>query len=369
MTSFIHTSDRLSFKRCRRRWNWASHLRGNLKPVKTARPLQFGSAIHRAMEVYYNPVTWNWVRHGTPEQRAVVERLVLDVFREEMLYDRRTAIIENDDKPLNAEEEAEWQEHLELGQGMLRHYFTWAPPRDTFTPIGVEIDFYVLIPDVLDEKGEAVYYRGRIDLLVQDDWGYYWIIDHKTTARMDDGTEHLELDEQMGSYQWALEKQLGIPIAGSVYNELYKGYPQPPTMNKVQRQGRWFSVNKTQDTSYAMYLQTLIEYNEPIELYREVLDHFRLNGKQWFRRTQIHRSPHEMKEMGERISMEAMDMVDPNIRLYPNPSRFSCRWCPFRTPCLMVNDGSDVQWILNSNFRKGSYVDPDDETDELVDAD
>jgi hypothetical protein len=166
----------------------------------------------------------------------------------------------------------------------------------------------------------------------------------------------------MGSYQWALEQQLGIPIAGSVYNELYKGMPQPPAMNKVQRQGRWFSVNKMQDTSYALYLQTLLEYNEPIELYKDILEHLRVSGKQWFRRTQIHRSPNEMRELGERITMEAQDMIDPNIKLYPNPSRFSCKWCPFRTPCIMMNDGSDVEWILNEQYVKGNYVEPSHDT-------
>jgi hypothetical protein len=335
-----------------------------LRPLKVARPLQFGSAMHRAWEVYYDPQTWPLVRNGTPEERAAVERTVLDVFREEMLFDRKMALINSGQPALDAEDQEEWETHLKMGVGMLEQYFRWAPTVDKFTPLGVEIDFYVEIPGVLDQEGQAVFYRGKIDLLVQDDWGLYWIIDHKTTARMDDNMSFLELDEQMGSYQWALEQQLGIPIAGSVYNEAYKGVPEAPAMNKVQRQGRWFSVNKQQDTSYALYMQTLLEYNEPIELYRDILEHLRLNGKQWFRRTQIHRSPDEMRELTERIRMEATEMLDPNLFIYPNPGRFACNWCAFRTPCLMKNDGSDVTWYLNDLYVRSEYVGPDiDDTD------
>lgn len=46
----IRTSDRLLFKRCRRRWGWNSHLRGNLAPKTNAAPLWTGSGFHFALE-------------------------------------------------------------------------------------------------------------------------------------------------------------------------------------------------------------------------------------------------------------------------------------------------------------------------------
>src|SRR6516164_542862 len=56
----IHASDRATFKRCRRRWDWSSPMRVNLVPrVDTGTvvmPLWFGSGIHWALSQYYDPV-------------------------------------------------------------------------------------------------------------------------------------------------------------------------------------------------------------------------------------------------------------------------------------------------------------------------
>src|SRR5436190_20967423 len=56
----IHTSDRGTFKRCRRLWNWKSPSRMNL--VQRADiygisvPMWFGNGIHYALEQMYHPV-------------------------------------------------------------------------------------------------------------------------------------------------------------------------------------------------------------------------------------------------------------------------------------------------------------------------
>src|SRR3954468_7715100 len=49
----IRTSDRIGFKRCRRRWGWNSHLRGNLGPKEAQNPLWFGTGMHFALEDYH----------------------------------------------------------------------------------------------------------------------------------------------------------------------------------------------------------------------------------------------------------------------------------------------------------------------------
>src|SRR5215471_11175705 len=55
----IHASDRGTFKRCRRKWDWSSPMRRNLQPnVEMMRPdknLWFGTGIHYALAQYYNP--------------------------------------------------------------------------------------------------------------------------------------------------------------------------------------------------------------------------------------------------------------------------------------------------------------------------
>lgn len=351
----IHTSDRISFKRCRRRWDLGSLLRQRWRPIEKPTPLAFGTSIHKALEVLYKPETWNWLW----DDRAwilyenVVATFLADHDREKADYLKLMGR-----ESLDEEQQAKYRELRTLGERMLRGYFKWHRDRDKdLRPIASELSFRVPILDeegntIYDSKGRALVYQGRIDLLVQDKWNEYWIWDHKTTARLEDAVAHLELDEQLGSYNWALQKQLKIKIAGNVYNELYKGFAEPPARNKVQRQGRWFSVNKQQDTSYELYKQTLLENDEPLEPYEDILRYLKVEGKTYFRRTQVHRSQAELREMEERIRNEALDMIDPNIRIYPNPNRFSCQWCHFRSVCLAMNDDTDHDWILHNNFTQ-----------------
>src|SRR5438477_5905716 len=55
----VHQSDRGTFRRCRRRWNWSSPMRNNLRTRAdisgVSMPLWFGSGIHYALEQYYHP--------------------------------------------------------------------------------------------------------------------------------------------------------------------------------------------------------------------------------------------------------------------------------------------------------------------------
>src|SRR6266403_6085025 len=53
----IHTSERKSFRSCRRRWDWTS--RQMYYPRTTPAPLEFGVAFHAAMEKFYEPTTWH----------------------------------------------------------------------------------------------------------------------------------------------------------------------------------------------------------------------------------------------------------------------------------------------------------------------
>jgi hypothetical protein len=49
--------------------------------------------------------------------------------------------------------------------------------------------------------------------------------------------------------------------------------------------------------------------------------------------------------------MEALDMLDPKLRLYPSPGRFGCNFCAFQQPCRSKNDGSDYEYDLATNFE------------------
>jgi hypothetical protein len=306
----------------------------------------------------------HWVREGNESQRTGVQNLALNGFRESMKASRDVYEATNG-APMSEEELNEFLDDYELGQKMLRNYFAWAPNHDMFRVLAVEWEFEIPIGVTAD--GEQVVYKGRIDMVIEDDWGDVWIVDHKTIGRREDTVEYLELDEQLGSYAWAWAMLKGQTVAGCIYNQLYKGTPEPPARNINLRQGRWYSVNKQQDTTYELYLKTLQEAGEPLEPYGDMLDYLKYQSKQYFIRTQVHRSVKELKNLGKQIELEAIDMLD-NPSIYPNPNKWHCKWCSFREPCLATNDDSDVNWILNTNYHKETPLDRPIDIDEANDG-
>jgi hypothetical protein len=370
----IHTSDRIAFKKCRRAWDYSSKLRQNRTAIKVPLPLDFGTAIHAGLETWYEPLTWTL-------DRETIFTAALARFHEVRREQKKEYFkYTNGDWP-DEEQEAEYEDSLVLGTGMLRGYMEWSVAQDAgFRPIGVEVPFEVPIdvPDGVSLRGTGfcdvdgklfvehdltsptmyvpVVYRGRIDILMEEiETRYHWIWDHKTVGRdLDGATEFLELDEQCTSYGWAYWATTGIRPRGIVYNQLWKGVAAPPAVLDRAYKGRWLSTNKQQATSYELFLETA-QSEDPgglkQGLYDEYLAYLKNEGKTYFRRTQVPRSPRELENMGKQVAYEAMDMLD-NPFIYPNPNQFGCKWCMFRSACLVANEGGDVKYVIDSQFKE-----------------
>lgn len=350
----IRTSDRIQFKRCRRSWDFSSFTRMNVRPEFNPKPLDFGIALHEAWGVYYDPDFWHIPRESIMDTAIAKFLATCD----EQLKTYRDRGLEMD-----YELEKDFNERKDLGVNMLQHYVKWAKPLDNFTPVRVEYDFevpiidpdtgeqmYCVCPEHMDDPWQVVY-RGRIDGIVKDELGFYWILEHKTAGILGD-PGHLVLDEQCTSYAWAL-LHYGIRVKGVIYNEALKDYPTPPTRLVNTRQGRNYSVNKQQRTTYDVYLQTLIDNDEDISLYEDILQYFKDNGNPYFRRTQVHRNEYELKNLGIQVAYEARDHLRPDLHIYPNPSRINCGGCSYKQPCIMMNDGSDWEWYIKEFFVEG----------------
>lgn len=351
----IRTSDRLAWKKCRRAHHLGSIMHRNLIPVRGSKPLEFGTDMHEAWGVLYDPDTWHLLRN--PKTRPPILEVV-----------RQTFIVANKEHKkgyadngggYSVDVDEDFKEREELGLGMLDAYFDWQIGVDDFTPTYVEVDFEVpILTPTGDEylcecHGWPVVYQGRLDGIVQDKFGWYWILEHKTTGQMGP-TEHLALDEQTGSYAWAVQYMLGIRVQGVIYNEAVKKLAHPPIRLLRPREGRNFSVNKQADTTYEMVLRTLSEEGERLELYEDYLNFLKLQGNKFFRRVQVHRNLNELRDQGLRIYHEVREMLNPETVPYPNPSRFNCGWCAFRSPCIAMNDGSDYEFLLQEDYRERS---------------
>ena len=350
----------MNFKRCRQLWDFGSKLRLNYEPLKMPKALDFGTAIHKALEVYYDPTTW----HDYEIRSTLAMKAFYDIIEQQ----KQKQLKITGDSTLIFEFEQDFVERRDLGKAMLLNYFSYSKENDNFTPIATELDFEVpiFIPNgykshltsrfhqfsFLDESGVLFYekkpvvYQGRIDLLIQDEKGRYVIVDHKTATNFGDLT-WLELDEQCTSYGWALEHVLGLDVSGILYNQIRKKAPSTPAVLK----NGMLSVAKNSDTTYEMFKATAESLGHDLSMYSDHLQYLKDNPKEFVRRTFVRRTEKEYETQSLRIFLEALEMIqDPLI--YPNPTSMNCNGCMFFAPCSAKQSGGDVQFLLNEMYRK-----------------
>jgi hypothetical protein len=353
------------------KWDFSSKIRRSYEFTPGVEPLDFGIAIHEGAEVYYDPARWN-------DPRDLVQYESTNAFIESLLkWKRRLMKVDMWDT-----QKARWEELMELGIGMMEHYYLWAPEHDTwFTPVRSEIEFEVPIPvpptlreyvkglwnfrtnydahlEMLSgDEWVGVVYQGRLDLLAEDHaTGKYVIIDHKTAAQFGQ-TGHLDLDTQTGSYKWALRKGLNLAVDKIIYSEWRKDVPHPP---KLLKSG-FLSKNKAQATTVEMYKAEIRRLGHKMEWYEEFFPRLAEKETVYFRRTPVDRSDMELNQIELNICAEAIDMLNDPL-IYPNPDRWNCNGCQFMQPCLMKQDGSDWKWHLE---KSGLYTKRDQSPEEI----
>ena len=321
----IHNSGIKSFKECRRKWK----LSNEYKPIKINDNLFLGSGVHYALEKYY----------------AEGMELV-DAFLE--WYNEKLNELEIWESQMDMLEEKK-----QLGIGMLQHYKKFAKNNDPDyfeKVVDTEIDFEIPVKNLKGNKTQCRY-AGTVDGLVIDQYGLYWILEHKTASRID--TTHLPLDEQIVRYIWALQKKFDIKIAGIIYNILLKKIPTEP--RELKSGG--LSKAKNIKTTYNVYYNSLLDYYGsekaiPMEEYEGILKDLEGRNNEFFKRKKVEKTQKEIDDIAKRTYLEYKDMSNPNLRMYPSPDR-KCNWkCDFREVCIAMNQGHDYQYMLDKEFEK-----------------
>ena len=359
----IHTSDTATFKKCRRRWDWTSPGRGNLRPKVSMAGinfnLTFGTAIHEALEYNYGS------KENGRAEYAIDE--IVEYFKD--YWTDLGNVVKGKNEGWWTENKDEFDRHLELGEGMLRYYLPWAEEHDDFRVVALEHPFKVdtglrarnpHTGDVL-----PVFYCGRMDMIVQKlSTGTYGIVDHKTSSRHEDEDykSKLEMDEQVTRYMWAAEleaEQQGLEynrVDFVYYNVLFKGYPKPPTITSrgvpsVDRQNESTTAELFAETIMAdKGLQYWLQTNEKAQAYYGWLKE--VGDRRFVDRIEVFRSRKELRANMQNAMWEIEDMLRMDLHIYPNATGdWYCIKCPFRGPCIATNDGSDVDYMLSEMYE------------------
>lgn len=336
-TAVIRTSDRNNFRRCRRRWFWSSHLKSNLGTRESASPLWFGSGFHFAMEDFHGARNY-------PSAVAAFEAYVKATYRQ----------AKGDNRFLPPD----WPELVQLGRGMLSYYTDiWLVARDplkTFVWQGVpQCEVNVLIPLPISHPDyDEVYFGATFDRVVEDEDGCLWILDYKTAKRIQ--TQFFQTDPQISAYCWAASRMYGKPIRGFIYQQHRKELPVEP---RLLANGK-VSITKTQLTTHRHYRRCLINlYGSVEKAPYEAVDFLNWLNEQetcdkdkFVQRDKIFRNEYQVEAEGQKLLMEAEDMLNPHLPLYPNPTRECGHLCDFNSVCISLDDGSDWENELKSAF-------------------
>jgi hypothetical protein len=345
----IRTSDRINFKSCRRKWDFSSHLRQNLGTKITADPLWLGSGMHYALEDYHGDNIY-----GSPDR-------ALSAFA--YAYGKKY--------PDRIPED--WAELLSLGRDMMAYYPIWLVGRDPLPTyeldkvkqleVNIKIEIPMeLLPKKLWKLYDKVYYSMQLDRVHQDEYGQVWIVEYKSAKNMI--TSHFLTDPQVSTYMWGASIVYDEPIAGVIYQQHRKTLPKPP---RVLLNGT-VSTAQNQATSHRLYRQTLIEvYGEVKKAPAANIDYLNelTRGEteladDFIRRDYLNRNAKTGENEAQKILLEAADMLDPDLPLYPNPTRDGCGYmCNFVSPCVSMDDGSDWRAELEAEtmLRPSSYDD------------
>lgn len=410
----IHTSDRATFKDCRRRWYWSSPAMQNLIPKTSINgiyfPFWFGTGIHWSVERSYDPIlkedpesvfdAWYHLQVNGGE----VHEDELEMFADRTpIYNANTNTwtVRGLTEILPFDQSEELEEHHQVGLGMMRYYKDYAEREDDFTVISLEHTFSVPILDPTgaplymvdtrpmpegwepnltegniygplmreldydmgDRYEKQVHARGRTDMVVQgNNTGNYAIFDHKTAGKALDESyfDHVDLDEQCTTYLWTSEMEAKMydleytEMAGIVYQALRKAYPTPPTITTRNLP----SLNRAEEhTNPQLFEAAVKELGLETWLATDVkaqqyYTYLVENGdKQYIMRKDVKRSKIQKDNAALRIYMEAMDMLS-NPYIYPNPKKeWSCLKCAFRAPCIATEKGYDYEDMLNDGFE------------------
>lgn len=181
----IITQSSLScFMRCRQAYKWR-YIDGII-PTARNKALDFGAAMHRALESY-----WDLIDSG--EDPKLTDTGLDDPFE--------AAKLEG------------------LFAGYCEKWLT--EDRNGYRVISVEQEFNVLSKNLALPRVNLV---GKVDGVVQDvESGWYYILEHKTASIVDDDyREQKALDEQTKLYALAISHTLDIPIAGAIHDIIVK---------------------------------------------------------------------------------------------------------------------------------------------------
>jgi dGTP triphosphohydrolase len=245
------------------------------------------------------------------------------------------------------------------------HPMTMRKPDQTYWLDGVpqvEVNFEIEVPladnpvlaDLARRQGaDCILYRGTIDRMVQDpETGFLWVDEYKTAKVAEHF--HYQTDPQCTTYVWAASHIYDQPVAGVIYHQFIKKMPEAP---RILSSGK-ISTASNLTTSYPLYKNALVQMYGSVESAPKSNVEFLTNlamsesvdRDKYIVREKVYRNNHTLEAEAQKILLEMEDMLNPDLPLYPNPTRDCSRMCSFLAACVSMDDGGDWEEELAQEY-------------------
>lgn len=306
-----------------------------LIPKRETRPLYFGNWFHACLEAHYKGEGW---RTAHQKYCATYDRMPEE---EQQVYDRNKSRAKPPWEPLPLQIERAMRSYLWYRHTNPLTMFHWKV-------IAVELPFELTI--TLDD-GRKVILKGRIDLVVQDQNGKYWVVDHKTTTTIPDETAFHAMDPQLIIYPEAASALLGIEIEGVIYNYIKSKAPTIPKMNKDGK-----TISKQDFAADYVTLYRFLKDNnlDPAE-YSDILLPLQRQSP-FLARYRLPRTAPVTERVLQEARWTTREILD-HTTVTRNVTR-QCDNCSYQQLCRADLFGLDTSYIRAEFFIKEDALDP-----------
>lgn len=358
-TFIISNSDRVMFRKCRRAWDWGSHLRRGLRTPVQRGPLWFGSGFHYAMEDFHGHKLYPDLESAFDDYVQATEKQ----FGAENLPVERAAL-------------------CDLAHSMSYYYRDiWlkaaARPKlrtlkvNGVPQVEIPLEFEAPVSPKLLKKGgyDRAVCRFIVDRVVEDEFGLLWMVDYKALARFPN-LGALELDPQITQYLLGVQVLYGRPFGGLIYQSHLKAACNMPRELKITKKQEAagvpgdISCAQNQGTCHTLYRAALIERygdtglasDEQRGLLSDLRDKESEHADPFVRRDWMQRNARAINNEAKNIVLDAEEMLA-NPRIYHAPSdRCTDGGCSFYLPCVEKERGEDFEFTLKNDYQMTTYA-------------
>lgn len=331
----ISYSELNTYSNCRQQWKYI-YLDG-LRSKIDSEPLSIGSAGHTCLEAYYKGEDWRKALYEWRDNalsRCISEPEVLP---ENELEDEEQFEVATFDL-------SEIVNRIE--QIMDRYILKWGEEDKQWEIFAVEEWFEIPIPET------EYILVGKWDLILKDNSDRIWLLDSKFPKKTFRDYESLELDDQVGIYQWAAI-QKGYDALGFIYNQILAKLPDVPKQNKTKNKFGGYTSIAEISTEWETYRLAVIGNGEEHLLEQYEMEMVpKLAEKVFFDRKYLYRNETEIESFSQDLLSRIRDFSSSQENIYRQPDKFKCKYCSVREVCKGDLRGDDMSGYIEMHFDK-----------------